>query len=80
MPVINAKSVDPDQMPHPAAGLPMSHLWDTRHKWVNMYIFQQPGLLPESTLSDIHPTVLDTLQCSKIDTDFEKILVRSVHP
>ena len=41
MPVIKANSVDPDQMPHSAAsdmglhGLPMSHLWDARHKWVN---------------------------------------------
>ena len=40
MPVINANSVDPDQMPHSAASdlglhcLPMSHLWDARPKWV----------------------------------------------
>ena len=38
--VLNANSVDPDQMPHSVASdlglhcLPMSLLWDTRHKWV----------------------------------------------
>ena len=41
MPVINANSVDPDQTPRSAASdlglhcLPMSNLWDARHKWVN---------------------------------------------
>ena len=41
MPVVNANSVDPDQTPRSAASdlgqhcLPMSHLWDARHKWVN---------------------------------------------
>ena len=40
MPVVNANSVDPDQTPHSAASdlgvhcLPVSHLWDARHKWV----------------------------------------------
>ena len=39
---LNANSADPDQMPHSAASdlglhcLPMSHLWDARHKWVNL--------------------------------------------
>ena len=39
--VVSANSVDPDQTPHSAASdlglhcLPMSHLWDARHKWVN---------------------------------------------
>ena len=39
--VINANRVDPDQTPQNAASdlglhcLPMSHLWDARHKWVN---------------------------------------------
>ena len=43
MPVINANSIDPDQTPRSAASdlglhcLPMSHLWDVRHKWVNKY-------------------------------------------
>ena len=38
----NANSVDPDQMPHSAASdlglycLPMSLLWDARHKSVNI--------------------------------------------
>ena len=40
IPVFNANRVDPDQMPHSAASgqglhcLPMSLLWDARHKWV----------------------------------------------
>ena len=37
MPVVNANSTDPDQKPHSAAsvlGLPESHLWDDRHKWI----------------------------------------------
>ena len=39
--VFNANSADPDLMPNSAASvlglhcLPMSLLWDTRHKWVN---------------------------------------------
>ena len=43
IPVINANSVDPDQMPHSMASdlglhcLPMSLFWDTRHKWVKCY-------------------------------------------
>ena len=42
IPAVNANSVDPDHTPHPAAsdqdlnGLPMSILWDARHKWVNV--------------------------------------------
>ena len=42
MPEVNANSVvDPAQAPLSAASdlglhyLPMSHFWDTRHKWVN---------------------------------------------
>ena len=41
MSVLNANSVDPDQTPQNEASdldlhcLPMSLLWDTRHKWVN---------------------------------------------
>ena len=41
MPVVNANSVDPDQILSSAASnlglhsLPMSHLWDARYKWVN---------------------------------------------
>ena len=40
MSVINANSVGPDQTPRSAASdlgldcLPMTRLWDTRHKWV----------------------------------------------
>ena len=40
--VINANSIDPDQMPRSAASdlsphcLQMSHLWDARHKWVKI--------------------------------------------
>ena len=43
MPVIYANSVDPDQTQQNAMSdlglhfLPMSHLWDARHKWVNFY-------------------------------------------
>ena len=43
--VDNANSVDPDQTSHSVASdlglhcLLMSHLWDARHKWVNM-LFQ----------------------------------------
>ena len=43
MSVINANSVGPDQTPHSAASdlglycLPVSHLWDARHKWVNLW-------------------------------------------
>ena len=43
-PVINANSVDPDQTLHSAASdlglhcLPMSRLWDARHKWVKCKI------------------------------------------
>ena len=42
MHVFNANSVDPDQTPLSAASdlglycLQISHLWDSRHKWVNM--------------------------------------------
>ena len=41
IPVFNVSSVDLDQTPHSAASdmdlhfLPVSHLWDTRHKWVS---------------------------------------------
>ena len=41
IPVFNANTVDPDQMPHSVASdlglhsLPVSFLWDARHKWVN---------------------------------------------
>ena len=41
IPIFNAKSVDPDQTPQNAASdpglyyLPVSLLWDARHKWVN---------------------------------------------
>ena len=40
IPVLNAKTADPDLMPHFAASdlglhcLPMSFLWEARHKWV----------------------------------------------
>ena len=40
IPVLNANSVDPDQTLHSAASdlgphcLPLSLLWDARHKWV----------------------------------------------
>ena len=40
LPVVSANSVDTDQTPRSAASdlglhcLPMSHLWDARHKWV----------------------------------------------
>ena len=41
--VLNANSVDPDQMPHYAASdlglhfLPVSRIWDARLKWVKKY-------------------------------------------
>ena len=40
-PFLNANNVDPDKTPRSAASdlglycLPMSLLWDARHKWVN---------------------------------------------
>ena len=37
IPIINANSVDPDQMPHTDLGLhclSVSLLWDVRHNWV----------------------------------------------
>ena len=42
IPVFNANSVNPDQTPQNAASdlglhcLPMSLLWDARHKWINL--------------------------------------------
>ena len=39
--MLNVNSVDPDQTPHSVASdldlhsLPMSQLWDVKHKWVN---------------------------------------------
>ena len=42
VPFLNANSVDSDQMPHSAASdlglhcLPISLLWDARHKWANL--------------------------------------------
>ena len=43
IPIFNANSVDPDQMPHTAASdqglhcLPMSLLWDTKHIWIKVF-------------------------------------------
>ena len=54
--VFNANSLDPDQTPHSAASdlglgcLPMSHLWDARHKWVNTGKFTSTWLLKEPKL------------------------------
>ena len=42
IPLLKENFVDPDKMPHFAASemglhcLPMSFLWDTRHKWVKL--------------------------------------------
>ena len=42
MPVLNANSVDPDQMLLSVVSdlhlhcMPMSHLWDARHKWIKL--------------------------------------------
>ena len=42
IPVFNVNSIDPDQMPDSAASdlglhcLPMSLLWDARHKWIKV--------------------------------------------
>ena len=61
MPVINANSVDPDQTPHSAASdlglhcLPMSHLWDARHKWVNYDPFVMPWLNQFSVIASTGP-------------------------
>ena len=44
------QDVDPDQKQHSAASdlglhcLPMSHLWDTWPKWVNLFLFAQKRL------------------------------------
>ena len=49
MPVINANSVDPDQTPRSTTSdlglhcLPMSHLWDARHKWVKAMLLKTIG-------------------------------------
>ena len=46
--VFNANSVNPDQTPRSAASnldlhyLPMSLLWDVRHKWVNSHVLNLP--------------------------------------
>ena len=46
IPVVNANSVDPDQTPRAAASdlglhcLSMSHLWDSRRKWVYVLNFR----------------------------------------
>ena len=56
-----ANSVDPDQTPHSAASdlglhcLPMSLLWDARHKWVNkclkyIHLFKFSDLKPFNPL------------------------------
>ena len=51
MSVVNANSVDPDQTPQNAASdlglhcLPMSNLWDARHKWVKGEIFARVTLV-----------------------------------
>ena len=53
MPLVNANSVDPDQAPRSAASdlglhyLPMSHLWDARHKCIKI-------ICPHSKC---HPTI-----------------------
>ena len=50
MPVVNANSVDPDQTPRSVASglgqhfLPLSHLWDARHKWVNILTGHTPKI------------------------------------
>ena len=52
MPVVNANSVDHDQMPHSAASdlglhcLPMSHLWDARYKWVKDWSLIYCAVIP----------------------------------
>ena len=61
MPVINANSVDPDQTPHSAASelglhcLPMSHLWDARHKLVNYDPFVMTWLNQFSVIASTGP-------------------------
>ena len=55
---LNANSVDPDQTPRSAASdlglhcLPMSHLWETRLIWVNLYSLECNFLSP--LLSALH--------------------------
>ena len=69
--ILNANSVDPDQMPHSAASdlglhcLPMSLLWDARLKWVNLFTFPQ-AIKPQQTKNkDLFlPSNLVTLQTS----------------
>ena len=57
IPVLNANSVDPDQMPRSAASdlgphcLSMSLLWDVRLNWVNQYIFSQTPQRSDSRIS-----------------------------
>ena len=51
MTVVYANSVDPDQTPRSEASdlglhcLPISHLWHTRHNWVNHLIVQSRPIL-----------------------------------
>ena len=54
----NANSVDPDQTPRSVASdlglhyLPMSHLWDARHKWV-----KNENMESNNTNTDIVPVL-----------------------
>ena len=51
MPVVNANSVDPaasDLSLH--SSLPVSHLWDARHKRVEKQISSSSGLLSNKSL------------------------------
>ena len=65
MPLINANSVDADQMPHSAASdlglhcLPMSHLWDIKHKWVKFTV--KIGYIKNSFTYDYYGTIEDNV-------------------
>ena len=65
MPVINANSVDPDQIPRSASSdfglhcLPKSHLWDARHKWVKTnYSRLSLSRTPRDSMKHFEITVL----------------------
>ena len=98
MPVVNANSVDPDQTPHFAASdlrlhcLPMSHLWDARHKWVDgiyvvfgniicsEYIFFTLALSSEKVPSSMHKMcgLTSSCTCAKSHPGIRSPLKRSI--
>ena len=67
MPIVNANNVDPDQTPRSVASdlglrcLPMSHLWDAMHKWVNIVRFAHCRNFTEWHIYSEITTILSSL-------------------